>query len=119
MSCYRSGGAAPGSAGAARPVLRARARVEFDVVGTEPVEQPSALAEQDRGQVDLHWAAASGDQLCEWALSYAEAVGLSRMIARTRSPRAVSAATPTSAQVAPAAAYGAGSDPGSRATAMS
>jgi hypothetical protein len=52
-------------------------------------------------------------------VGYADAIGPSRMIARARSARAASAATPTSHQVAPAATYGAGSQPGSRATTMS
>lgn len=46
------------------PVLKPSDEVEFDVIATEVVEQPTPLSEEDRDQVDLHLVQLPGSEQC-------------------------------------------------------
>lgn len=45
-------------------ILEPSDEVEFDVIATHVVEQPSAVPEEDRNQVDLHLVQLPGPQKC-------------------------------------------------------
>lgn len=45
-------------------ILEPSDEVEFDVIATQVVEQPSTVPEGDRNQVDLHLVHLPGSQKC-------------------------------------------------------